>query len=424
MTSSSPNRLSGLAGLAAFAVADLMPGALIVLDDLERRAPALLMSEVLGCIMRLVEVRRCLVLVICNEDKLNEIDKDALDREREKVFDLEHAFEPSVEDSVAAIVPPGKERARILWAFVPLRINNLRIISKAAAAVAYVMEKLREIDSVSPDIQERILKNVVYLVGPRWQSGEAAVAELIERWKINDGPIVSSLIYPASAADSIIAEYLRSGKIDSSRLRDAAQVQDRWARSKVAGYLADRIDRAFNDSFNPLPKDLISEAERLLNGPLQDYDWSFLHRIITILTLIGRSVEQVDVERRWANEWKGDVYEEVVAQLKDEKARNSLNEQPHYAEQLDREARARIKENIEESRSFFLTVNKRFLEDPEWVCSVLNSLEMPDLLTKLEKIMLELRRDAKWCIAGKVSTFDVFKQAFEEFSRSGRMARH
>jgi Cdc6-like AAA superfamily ATPase len=88
------SRAEGLSDLFAMAVTPLMKGALVILDDLERRSEDLPIGDVLGVAMRLVEQRGCKVIVISNEDKLKERDKNDLDVAREKVFDLEFLFNP------------------------------------------------------------------------------------------------------------------------------------------------------------------------------------------------------------------------------------------------------------------------------------------------------------------------------------------
>jgi hypothetical protein len=82
---------------------------------------------------------------------------------REKVFDLEYEFNPSVSAAVSAIVPEGEQRTRILKVFESLSLNNLRIVSKVRTAV---QEFERLLTRAHVTASERILENVVKIFAP------------------------------------------------------------------------------------------------------------------------------------------------------------------------------------------------------------------------------------------------------------------
>src|SRR5271166_6169180 len=95
---------SAIPELVMPAITPLLKGALIIIDDVERRGKSLQMRDVLGAVIRLAETRSCKVVVIFNESELDAEDQKELERYREKVFDLEYEFSPSVRDAVTAIV--------------------------------------------------------------------------------------------------------------------------------------------------------------------------------------------------------------------------------------------------------------------------------------------------------------------------------
>jgi len=107
------SRIEGLPDLLTMAITPLMKGALVILDDLERRSDDLPIGDVIGAAMRLAEERECKVIVISNEDKLKEDDKEKLDAAREKLFDLEFLFNPSAAEAVSAIAANEKDRKRL-----------------------------------------------------------------------------------------------------------------------------------------------------------------------------------------------------------------------------------------------------------------------------------------------------------------------
>jgi len=124
---------------------------------------------VLGAVLRLVEQRECKVIVISNEDALAKEDKEKLGAAREKVFDLEFLFTPSVADAISAIVTDKRERKRLLPTFEALQVNNLRIIAKAHIAAHIEFENL--LPEEGRDARERILENVIKICAFRWHKG-------------------------------------------------------------------------------------------------------------------------------------------------------------------------------------------------------------------------------------------------------------
>jgi len=221
-----------------------MKDALVVIDELERRARGLELEEVLGLVVRLSEHRQCKVVVISNEDKLTPEDQTTLNEQREKVFDLEHAYEPTVKDTVAAIVKDQNDQARILPSLESLGINNLRIVTKTQMAVDRFNRLLSAIarssrDSpASRDARQRILENVAKISILYWMGhNKLDPKNLVNQYSIlisrgvtaarrarGDGskgfeetnPLAQMLVdlaFEDCKADTLIVDYLRSGKI-------------------------------------------------------------------------------------------------------------------------------------------------------------------------------------------------------------------
>ncbi len=84
-----------------------MKGALVVIDEVERRGNGRDLKDVFGTVIRLVENRECKVVVIMNEEAVTtEQDKETLAWYREKIFDFEYEFRPTTSDAVAAVAKP------------------------------------------------------------------------------------------------------------------------------------------------------------------------------------------------------------------------------------------------------------------------------------------------------------------------------
>jgi len=397
------SRLSGLAELAALGASGLMSNALVVFDDLERRATALELQEVLGCVMRLVETRGCRVLVICNEDALAK-DLDVLNLQREKVFDLEYAFEPSVKDLVSALVAGDSVRKWLLRAFEPLGIRNLRVLAKAAGAVAHFQ---RNLTTWPAPTRDRILENVAHITALRWQIGQPIQAGDLEAGAIlklrsevvksfQPSPLQQALMrsdFIASVADPLVLEYLSSGKLNSVQLEQAASVEARRAQKSLASDLADRLVTAYWDTFAPIPRDLIAEGQQLLEEPFHDHEWSALLKIILVFQHLKMEVDHAALERRWAREWEWEdrLASEALMQLQGEEARTIFT-----ARMTERQVR-----NLQPREVFVhmlitggfngeLLKTKEF-RDPDWLCNALKQVHVPGLPERLGTLSRLLR---------------------------------
>jgi hypothetical protein len=169
------NTTAQLPGLLPILAKSLMKDALVVIDELERRAKGLDLEEVLGLVVRLSEHRQSKVVVISNEDKLSKEDQTVLSEQREKVFDLEYAYEPTVKDTVAAMVKDPEDQARLLPRFEKLQVNNLRIVAKAQMSVDRFRKVLSGIarpsrdTPASGDARRRFLENVVAISLLYWK---------------------------------------------------------------------------------------------------------------------------------------------------------------------------------------------------------------------------------------------------------------
>ena len=250
-------KITGMGALASAipelvlpAITPALRGALIIIDDVERRGKSLQMRDVLGAVIRLAETRGCKVVVIFNESELDAKDQEELERYREKVFDLEYEFSPSVRDAVTAIVGDQKELARILPVFEAVSLNNIRIVSKVQAAV-------RDFEHQLPKAQpavERIVENVVRICVFKWGLGVSITKEMLdsslgvlmrrgmrssnELQKVNplDDWILASDFAPCEA-DAQIVRYLESGRIETEKLITAVEMEAEYEKERrLNGY--------------------------------------------------------------------------------------------------------------------------------------------------------------------------------------------
>jgi len=206
-------------------------------------------------VLRLVEQRECKVIVISNEDALAKEDKEKLGAAREKVFDLEFLFTPSVADAISAIVTDKRERKRLLPTFEALQVNNLRIIAKAHIAAHIEFGNL--LPEEGRDARERILENVIKICAFRWHKGisidqgmlrSAFWLEMSRDMKsepdpFSNNPIADLIIktrFEPCEADATVLDYLRTGRVDKDQLLKAFQVEKSHANERHAVATSDR----------------------------------------------------------------------------------------------------------------------------------------------------------------------------------------
>jgi hypothetical protein len=124
------------------AVITSLPSATIIcMDDLERRGKNLSPKDVMGLISHLKEQKKCKVVLILNDEKLEEF-KEEFDELKEKVIDVDINFEPSVEDigTIAFENYTQVHQEIIKTACRDLDIKNIRIIEKIKALSEKFME--------------------------------------------------------------------------------------------------------------------------------------------------------------------------------------------------------------------------------------------------------------------------------------------
>ncbi|HEV3209145.1 MAG TPA: P-loop NTPase fold protein [Chthoniobacterales bacterium] len=101
---------AGFDALLSLLASRVLKDAIVVLDDIERKDQNLRIGTIFGAVSRLTEIRGAKVVVIMNEAELVHADEAAaetLSHQREKIFDREFEFRPSVDEALAIIALKG-----------------------------------------------------------------------------------------------------------------------------------------------------------------------------------------------------------------------------------------------------------------------------------------------------------------------------
>lgn len=108
---------------------NLINNFLICIDDMERKERELSISSILGLISVLKEERKCKIILIFNDERLDAEAKDGLNEYREKIVDIELSYNPTINENLA-IIWPDKPKQNTQDLFQTLKLNNIRIMQK------------------------------------------------------------------------------------------------------------------------------------------------------------------------------------------------------------------------------------------------------------------------------------------------------
>ncbi len=122
---------------------------LICIDDFERTT--LSKKDILWVVSELKEQRKCKVVLIFNDSKLEEKDKGSYNEFREKVIDIEIEFSPTIEECVKVIFlnyqDPGSNEEKLYNHIRSLWIKNIRILQKIKRTFEVILPYLKGLNS-------------------------------------------------------------------------------------------------------------------------------------------------------------------------------------------------------------------------------------------------------------------------------------
>jgi len=130
---------------------------IICLDDIERKGEPLKIRDILGLVNHLKEERQCKIVLLLNDE---EEGIEEFDKYREKVFDYEILFEPTVEDVSSIVLSQNDKFKKIKNELITkYEISNIRIVSKINTRFKNI-EKLLSENEI--ELAEDILKSYFF----------------------------------------------------------------------------------------------------------------------------------------------------------------------------------------------------------------------------------------------------------------------
>jgi KAP family P-loop domain len=221
---------------------------LVVIDDLERHSATLPVRDILGVVTQLKEERGCQIIIVMNEDALKKDGDDALYFEtKEKVFDREFAFEPTVDEAIAIGLSDYQHKNQFAAEQCrKLKIANIRTIQKIDSALRQLRDVLLGLNLTVPEVFDQQLQSTgVMAVWTYWERvididdleklelGDSTVALMEEAQpRLSDRQkdlhqLVRNYGYAYSDdTDKMIIRFIKTGVIDGDEMRVRVQESD------------------------------------------------------------------------------------------------------------------------------------------------------------------------------------------------------
>ena len=154
--------VAGLGGVARAFLANQVKHTLVCIDDFERKGGNVSISEVLGTIAQLRDVRGCKVVLILNDNSLTDDEKAEFQRFSEKVIDQSFRFVPNATESAAIAFGIHDDLGlQLREACTELGIVNIRVMSKIDR---YARELRNLLSAVDPEIIKGVMRSLVVIV--------------------------------------------------------------------------------------------------------------------------------------------------------------------------------------------------------------------------------------------------------------------
>jgi hypothetical protein len=400
---------AGLDALQGFLASRVVKGAIVVLDDIERREQGLSLSTVFGAISRLTEVREAKVIVIMNEDELATDPESAklLSHQREKIFDREFEYRPSPDEQLR-LLDLKKTAEYVKPVATKLKIINLRVLQKTAWVVEELAARLADVDAA---IRSRLLAQLAQIAAIRFlarnplspkdlESGlhfqlldavknrrDASLEEPENpfRWDLE------SLDYSALSVDPILLAFLESGIFDESGFKAvlpdlaALHAEEKFQRQREA------ISASIWGKFEPLTPDELGLIRSLLDGDeIAKVGAGDLQFYLDILQMHGLALDKASYELKWAQRVPiahGGLSEFRFDRLKTEEAKNMIRARVNAAQ--DPQAPQTLKEALDCHRLSATFLQSAEATDRAAIEKILKETTRKDLLTDLTILFRE-----------------------------------
>lgn len=300
---------------------------IVCFDDVERHGKGLDLKDFLGLVSYLVDQRGCRVVVILNSGQLDKSDQLVWDETREKVFEGEIAYAPTLNDTIALGLGDTSDQhwnAALREALEILRISNIRLVRRTVRFMQLALSTSSQ--PVSEKTQEHIAKALAILVYAVHGRGEGAPpvdmvmrrgqytlslgrekgAEQTPEYAAWTDTINRFGLYLHTPLDHSLLTMVEAGYPDAdelnSALRDFEDNEALYAR-KEAWH---QSWRQYHDTVRDNPDEIIAAFESTWPAVSAHEHANNLEGMVRILRLLGRSDLATSYIRQWVAERSGD----------------------------------------------------------------------------------------------------------------------
>ncbi|OYQ80468.1 hypothetical protein B9T12_03310 [Wohlfahrtiimonas chitiniclastica] len=139
---------------------------LICFDDIERIDPKFPIETLMGYADELAQQKNCKIILIFNEDELEETQRNAFNKYREKVVDIELTYSPTLNEQLRIVFGDKLEKYPIIHKiineqeYINIVIKNIRILKRINQIIDDFI-KIAQND-LPPLVMEDFIKRTIY----------------------------------------------------------------------------------------------------------------------------------------------------------------------------------------------------------------------------------------------------------------------
>ncbi len=281
---------------------------LICIDDLERKEDNMTMTQVMGLIDELNLERKCKIIVILNEEKLEgESDKN-FKKYREKVADIEVEYTPTPEENLRKVFS-GKEVffREVLGIMNHFKSSNIRILKRLRSAIQHIDELIKNCEpSLQSDIAAHLaffcwayldssqdlplsfirqsLQNYVYMLANMRSDKNSKRPENEEKW-LND--TMTGLPIRGAAYDEDLVDLIQYGFLpDEVRFKSVLEKANKLEKTHQYSARVREVHDMYSRRLSDNEAQIIAAARQILGIGLERLyfnDFNFLINLLDCL---------------------------------------------------------------------------------------------------------------------------------------------
>jgi hypothetical protein len=287
---------------------------LVCLDDFERKQDDLEVSQVMGLINELSLQRKCKVVVILNEEKLENENASDFKKYREKVADVEVRYSPSTHENILKVFS-GEELyfEEILEIFKYLGSVNIRIFKRLKWSIEYIQEYISNLeDSVKSEmaahlalyswaflepgqdislefVKQSLNVHVYMLANMHNDKDDSGFTEDEKRW-LNE--VVPNLPVSGAKYDDNIINLIQYGYLlDEDKFIENLSEENEKEKKYQYRQRIENIFNMYQYSLRDNQEAIVKASHDLLSIGLEKIRFSDFSKLMTLLNALGESTD-------------------------------------------------------------------------------------------------------------------------------------